>query len=87
MRWFFWAVLALSSAQPESRAGEQSGSQVSAVFDPPDCTPFSISQTPFLESCLWAVLEDFLIPYSKTTDVSVCTTVCGPQSLLECYKC
>lgn len=53
----------------------------------PNCTPFSISQAPFVESCLWASWEGFLIPYSKTADVSGCTTVCGPQSLLKYYKC
>lgn len=58
-------LLALSSAQPESGAGEQSGLQTSAAFGPGDSTPFSISQTPFLELCLWAALEGFLIPYSK----------------------
>lgn len=61
---------ALSSVQPESRAGEQASLQANAVLGILDCSLFSISQILFLESRLLAALEGFIILYSKTADVS-----------------
>lgn len=61
---------ALSSVQLESRAGEQSSLKANAVFGILDHSLFSISQIPFLESHLLAALEDFIMLYSKTANVS-----------------